>query len=151
MLCYYARIENNEVVEFPIYQGDLKVLAGFDDASGQEFTPPEGYVEVEDAPFPEVPQDHTKILREKPPAQIEGVWTRVWAIEDATEAELQFRTQRKSDEVRKQRNELLATSDWTQLADAPVDASVWATYRQQLRDVPGQSGFPWQVEWPVAP
>ena len=34
------------------------------------------------------------------------------------------------------RNRLLAQSDWTQLADAPCDRAAWATYRQQLRDLP---------------
>ena len=53
--------------------------------------------------------------------------------------------------VRKDRNERLAESDWTQLADAPVDSAVWATYRQALRDVTAQSGFPWTITWPDAP
>lgn len=53
--------------------------------------------------------------------------------------------------VRNQRNVLLAQSDWTQLPDAPVDQAAWATYRQELRDISGQSGFPWEVNWPVAP
>jgi len=53
--------------------------------------------------------------------------------------------------VRKQRTELLAASDWTQLTDAPINSSVWATYRQQLRDITAQSGFPWEINWPVAP
>jgi hypothetical protein len=38
--------------------------------------------------------------------------------------------------VRNERNRLLAASDWTQVADAPVDREAWATYRQQLRDFP---------------
>lgn len=53
--------------------------------------------------------------------------------------------------VRNQRNALLAQSDWTQLPDAPVDQAAWATYRQELRDISGQSGFPWEINWPVAP
>jgi hypothetical protein len=53
--------------------------------------------------------------------------------------------------VRKDRNERLAESDWTQLADSPADSAVWATYRQALRDVTAQSGFPWEVTWPDAP
>ena len=148
MLCYYAKIENDEIIEFPIFQGDLKLLVGFDDLSGEEFETPEGYVEIEDAIPPPYPSDHTKILREKTPEQIDGVWTRIWAIEDVTEEELQFRIQRKSDEVRKKRNQLLSETDWTQLPDAPVDGSLWATYRQELRDIPEQEGFPWQVQWP---
>lgn len=54
-------------------------------------------------------------------------------------------------EVRKDRNKLLSDSDWTQVADAPVDKTAWATYRQALRDITSQSGFPWTVEWPEQP
>jgi hypothetical protein len=53
--------------------------------------------------------------------------------------------------ARAQRNAMLAACDWTQLADAPVDDLAWATYRQALRDIPDQAGFPASVEWPVAP
>ena len=53
--------------------------------------------------------------------------------------------------VRQSRGDKLADSDWTQVADAPVDKAVWATYRQALRDITAQSGFPWTVTWPDAP
>jgi hypothetical protein len=52
---------------------------------------------------------------------------------------------------RQQRDAKLASSDWTQVADAPVDKAAWATYRQALRDVPTQTGFPWEVTWPTTP
>ena len=54
-------------------------------------------------------------------------------------------------EVRNQRNQLLKDSDWTQVADAPVDKAVWAVYRQALRDITLQAGFPFAVDFPVAP
>ena len=53
--------------------------------------------------------------------------------------------------VRDQRNTKLSESDWTQVADAPVDKEAWATYRQALRDITTQTGFPWEVTWPDAP
>ena len=53
--------------------------------------------------------------------------------------------------VRAERYELLETSDWTQVDDSPVDKSAWATYRQLLRDVPQQSGFPNTISWPEKP
>ena len=56
-----------------------------------------------------------------------------------------------ADDVRKQRNDLLAACDWTQVADAPVDKDAWATYRQALRDITTQVGFPLSIDWPVAP
>lgn len=53
--------------------------------------------------------------------------------------------------VRAQRNQLLADSDWTQVADAPVNQAAWVAYRQNLRDIPEQAGFPLSVAWPVKP
>ena len=54
-------------------------------------------------------------------------------------------------EVRNKRNKLLAECDWTQLPDAPVDQTAWAAYRQALRDITDQEGFPANVTWPVKP
>ena len=53
--------------------------------------------------------------------------------------------------AREKRNALLAECDWTQVADAPVDKAAWASYRQALRDVPSQPGFPYNVIWPEVP
>lgn len=53
--------------------------------------------------------------------------------------------------VRQQRGEKLKDSDWTQVIDAPVDQAAWAAYRQALRDITGQEGFPWNVTWPTEP
>lgn len=52
------------------------------------------------------------------------------------------------------RNALLAESDWTQLADVPLSAeqkAAWAAYRQQLRDITDQAGFPQNINWPTKP
>jgi hypothetical protein len=55
------------------------------------------------------------------------------------------------DEIRQQRNQLLTASDWTQIPDCTVDKQAWATYRQALRDITNQSGFPTDVVWPTKP
>ena len=52
-------------------------------------------------------------------------------------------------QVRTQRDKLLAASDPMALADRITDS--WRTYRQALRDVPAQSGFPASITWPVEP
>ena len=52
--------------------------------------------------------------------------------------------------VRATRDTKLADCDWTQTNDSPVkDESKWTTYRQALRDVPTQAGFPHTVTWPT--
>jgi hypothetical protein len=56
-----------------------------------------------------------------------------------------------AEEIRAERDRLLKASDWTQVADAPVDQAAWAAYRQALRDVPQQEGFPENVVWPIKP
>ena len=54
--------------------------------------------------------------------------------------------------IRNERNALLTASDWTQAADVPqTTKDAWATYRQALRDVPQQAGFPTNVTWPQKP
>jgi hypothetical protein len=61
----------------------------------------------------------------------------------------------KAANIRAERNSKLSASDWTQVADAlldaPVDKAAWATYRQALRDVTSQTGFPWTINWPTQP
>jgi len=54
--------------------------------------------------------------------------------------------------VRVERTLRLQASDWTQGKDIADDVSTaWATYRQALRDIPAQEGFPWDVTWPEQP
>lgn len=57
-------------------------------------------------------------------------------------------------QIRAQRNLLLTQCDWTQLPDAPLTTEqkqAWAEYRQALRDIPEQAGFPENVAWPLVP
>ena len=72
-------------------------------------------------------------------------------VEAKTQDELDAEKTQKANEVRYKRNMLLTQSDWTQLADAPVDNLAWAVYRQSLRDITLQAGFPFTVDFPVAP
>jgi hypothetical protein len=45
----------------------------------------------------------------------------------------------------------LVRTDWTQVADAPVDQAAWASYRQALRDLPASNSDPRKIDLPVAP
>jgi hypothetical protein len=100
--------------------------------------------------------------------QIDGKWYTKWNLgpsffqtEDAdgnvttaAENEANYKATKDAEQaksVRASRDEKLKNCDWTQVADAPVDKAVWATYRQALRDVTTQSGFPWTITWPDSP
>ena len=57
---------------------------------------------------------------------------------------------RKAEEVRSERNQLLSETDWMAGSDVTM-SDEWRTYRQALRDIPSQEGFPNSVTWPTAP
>jgi len=79
---------------------------------------------------------------------VDGVTT------SAAENEVAYKAAKDAEQaksVRTSRGEKLKDCDWTQVADAPVDKEVWATYRQALRDVTAQEGFPWTIIWPTQP
>jgi hypothetical protein len=79
---------------------------------------------------------------------VDGVTTTAAEQEDAYKAQ---KDAEQAKNVRATRDAKLAECDWTQVADAPVDKTVWATYRQALRDVTAQEGFPWTVTYPEKP
>ncbi len=73
-------------------------------------------------------------------------------LKGLTQAEVDaFEAERLADSIRAERDRLLSACDWTQLPDAPVDASAWKKYRKGLRDVTKKKGFPESVIWPIQP
>ena len=97
--------------------------------------------------------------------QLDGKWYTKWNLgpsffdtEDAeghvttaAENEASYKAAKDAEQaksVRTSRNDKLKDCDWTQVADAAVDKAVWATYRQALRDITAQAGFPWTIIWP---
>lgn len=71
-----------------------------------------------------------------------------------TEGTLPDMTEELAAEVRAQRDKLLAETDWTQVLDAPISAEsreAFRAYRQALRDITEQEGFPTDVVWPEMP
>jgi hypothetical protein len=61
-------------------------------------------------------------------------------------------TEQASSDARTERNNRLSATDWTQHGDVPEGtAAKWAPYRQALRDISSQDGFPFFIEWPEKP
>ena len=83
--------------------------------------------------------------------EIDGKWYTKYSVADIDDEAKTAKDAEQAKAVRTTRGEKLKDSDWTQVADAPVDKAVWATYRQALRDVTAQSGFPWEITWPTQP
>jgi hypothetical protein len=92
--------------------------------------------------------------------QLDGKWYTKYVLgpvftgETAAADEAEYKARKDAEqaaEVRKQRTEMLKDCDWTQIADSTADKTAWATYRQALRDITTQTGFPWTITWPTQP
>jgi hypothetical protein len=92
--------------------------------------------------------------------QVEGKWYTKYVLgpvftgDTAAADEAEYKARKDAEQatnVRNSRTEMLKDCDWTQLADSTADKTAWATYRQALRDVTTQTGFPWTVTWPTQP
>ena len=74
-----------------------------------------------------------------------------WVVENipVVEPDPEPKPLSEAETVRAKRDALLAASDSMALADRITDE--WRVYRQALRDIPAQSGFPTNVTWPTEP
>lgn len=152
----YAKVKNGVIEKFPYSIGELRKdhsNSSLPQNIPDEWLPNLGMVPVHNTQFPSV--DYTKNVAEGTPVFNEAAqrWERVWNVTNATAEEVAERTARQAAEIRAERNQKLAASDWTQAADAGTrcDQAAWAAYRQQLADITTQPGFPWQVTWPSQP
>jgi len=105
---------------------------------------------VTEVPAPDY-NSRTHRLVTQVPTLVDGVWTVTRAAVAKDQAQIDNETAQQAANVRADRDGKLAESDWTQVADAPVDKAAWATYRQALRDITAQAGFPYEVTFPTKP
>lgn len=99
----------------------------------------QGVYRVSKLPEPEAPVGQKAILDAMPTQNDAGHWALGWTLVALS-----------ADEARALRDSLLAATDWTANSDVTMSDEM-RTYRQALRDVPSQAGFPDDVTWPVKP
>lgn len=103
-----------------------------------------------------IPSDAIEITADEHSELLEGQASGKQIVHGAdgkpTLADVVVTPQQRASAARAQRDALLTATDWTQLRDVPdATAALWSPYRQALRDVPTQKGFPSTVAWPTAP
>lgn len=150
----YVRIID-EQIQYP-YMLEMLVSAypdiSFPDVMDNMLLADFGVYSVEDTPAPD--ETLTKKVVELDPVDIIGKWTQQWELVDKTFIEIHTQRQIKSYEVRKERDKLLSDSDWVVISSLERGKLVpqdWVDYRQDLRDIPFQQGFPYDVILPVKP
>lgn len=138
----YALIENGEITRYNIDFPAVVNGVSFSKGSTEEDARANGLVPIV-GDEPTYNSERERLAG--PQYVIDGAQVnRVFTVEAIPDAE-------KAGQVRAERNDKLKDCDWTQVADAPVDQAAWAAYRQALRDVTAQAGFPWTIDWPTIP
>jgi hypothetical protein len=121
---------------------------------------------VFEAPKPDTTGDYRVVVRDGAEQDANSNWVQKWAERDmfsdttedgvtTTKAEHEAAYQARLDEdaakaVRAERDQKLKDTDWMGMSDVTMSTE-WATYRQALRDVPSQAGFPNTITWPSEP
>ena len=140
----HVKLTNGQPSQFPYTVGQLRrdnpqtsfpkqvpdsVLAAYD------------VYPVQAVPAPAVDSRTHRVVQSV--AQSGDSWTQTWTIQELSQTQAE-------DNVRAHRNRLLSETDWTALSDNVMTPEM-ATYRQALRDITAQEGFPYSVTWPTKP
>jgi hypothetical protein len=151
----FVKVVNGQIDQYPYTVGDLrrdnpntsfpKQIPEAAMASYGMF--PVGYEAAPDYD----PMTH-RLQHSSQPVQVDGKWLLTKTVVALTPEQVADRDAAKGAEVRKQRDKLIADSDWMALSDNTLTAD-WATYRQALRDVTNHVNFPYltDADWPVEP
>jgi hypothetical protein len=134
---FEAAREDFPSTSFP-YNVDVAALAEF------------GIFPVEFDPQPEL-QLAQRLVEDDQPTFRDGAWRIGWTVVEDPNVNNYDPEWERVEGLRQSRNNELAASDWTQLPDAPVNHEAWAIYRQALRDITDQPGWPDAIEWPTPP
>lgn len=151
----WAKIKDGIVVAYPYGPNELK--KDNPNLSLPKKITPNTLTSFDIVPvIPKDPPEHDYITQDcvrVNPTKVGEDWVETWAIHPATQEEVESRKKEAAINLRSKRDRLLSDSDWTQVADAPVDIVAWAAYRQALRGITLHPNWP-QIkdeDWPVKP
>jgi hypothetical protein len=149
----YAKVVDNTIVKYPYTLSDFKndnpntfLVLPIQEETLEKF----GMVRVQAVEKPEA--NYNQKVVETQPILSNGVWLQQWTVETLSQEELAALTEETARQLRLRRNNILKDCDWTQGKDISDGVSAsWALYRQALRDIPQQPGFPFEVVFPEKP
>lgn len=149
----YVKTTDNEIVEYPYsieqFRADNPTISFpaeiSDETLAEHSVYPVGY-----ASAPAYDPATQRMVTSSQPSLVNGNWIITKSIVDKTAEQITNDTATKSEQVRLTRNKRLSETDWCAGTDVTMTTEM-ATYRQALRDVPAQEGFPYSVTWPTKP
>jgi hypothetical protein len=162
----YAKIENGQVTEYPLHEGDLEnrfpqykfPLDVNQEVNGIQV--PEGYVRVKNTPYPTInTQTMYTVVTQGTPIYQDGEWKVNWVSTPYTDEEKQALSASFAGFIIEKRDELLSKSDKKVLPDlwenySDEEKKEWKDYRKALRDITSLENFPLNLQdsdWPLEP
>ena len=155
----FAFVESNTITTYPVFTSDVRArfpnvsfptnLNSLSAADLAEY----GVVSVVTESRPSY-DENTQSLAEGAPVLNAGVWRQTWNISSLPAETIALNLSKRQDIARAQRGQLLQSCDWVVTMHKELGTTIpaaWKTYRQALRDVPAQEGFPDNITWPTEP
>ncbi len=149
----YTKTQDGQVTKFPYTIGDLhkdNPQTSFPRRIPDEMLASYEVFEVVVGAAPSIDETTYRAVRADTPTYAGDKWHLEWSVVEKTPEEKQNYYNASSARVRAKRNQLLSDSDWMALSDNTITTE-WASYRQALRDITSQGGFPYTIEWPTKP
>lgn len=149
----FVKTENGKAVHYPYSIGQLRrdnPNVSFPKAIPEDTLVDYGVFPASVDPAPSHNTATQSVVENSLPDLRDGAWVIGWSVVDLSGEALTKRLKEVEVEARALRDSLLAATDWTANSDVTMSDEM-RTYRQALRDVPAQAGFPDNVTWPTAP
>jgi hypothetical protein len=148
--------ESGEPINYPVEDGNFRAL--FPNRSFPNLLTPQavegtGFAMYEFSQQPNLNR-YEKLLDGAPRKAEDGRVFQTWQVVEMDENEKMTTDANQADLIRSQRDMILRSTDWVFNPDVSLSEETkqaYVVYRQTLRDVPAQSGFPWGVQWPTKP
>ena len=149
----FVKAQNDEILEYPYsiekFRADTPTIS-FPAEISNDTLEAYGVYPVGYEPAPAYNPATQKLVISSQPSLVNGSWVLTKSIVTMTADEAQSSENRKAAEQRRRRDQRLEQTDWCALSDVTMSAEM-STYRQALRDVPQQAGFPYTITWPTKP
>lgn len=155
----YCKIENGQVVSHPYSLDRLRLdnkSVGFPSYINNTLAAKYGVYPVTKAIQPDFDELTQRVEEASAPTLTNGKWTITKTVVALSASQMAENSDKKASEMRTVRDRMLASTDWTQFNDSPLDGTTkqsWSIYRQALRDITSHSNFPYldNADWPTRP
>lgn len=153
----YVKAINNQAVQYPYTIGEFRAdnkNTSFPKQISEETLAAYNAFPVTIREMPTYDQRTEYVEMDTMPTLEGNSWILGWTVHDKTPEQIQQYDDMMAKQVRSERDAKLYECDWTQLPDTaltPTQEAAWADYRTQLRNVPQQPSFPYNIVWPTKP